>query len=179
MENIADLLIPEDKSDYKCYELLKETIENDREFCKTILEGIRDKKIRPFDEELLEKLNIINIRGKAKDMDEVLFHGANIGACTSMALHLSFILTGCYRCSGLLPLIKGSLNSPNGEHTWLETINEIYDTSLMLIIDKSYKDKIGYQEEAKMPYELMKFYYEKKDYALDSDLNKNLKQKRK
>ena len=44
--------------------------------------------------------------------------------------------------------LKGTLNAEKeGGHYWLETPKSIIDTSLMLVIDKSLKNKLRYIEE--------------------------------
>ena len=59
--------------------------------------------------------------------------------------------------------------------TWLETPTSIIDTSLMLVIDKSIKDEIGYIEEQRVTHlQLLtsKNYQARKDFVNDINLRR-------
>lgn len=169
--DIIKKIIPIGREEYKCYDLIKSLIFNSKDFYNIINEGFSSGKIKPMDNELLEEFNELNIRWPVKDIDEVLYNGGNIGGCTTMAHQLSFLFDNCYRCAGILPIIKNTKNSEDGRHTWLESSDGwIYDTSLMLIIRKDYVSNIGYQENIREKYSDLEFYLEQKEFALDKSL---------
>lgn len=171
--NLIDKIIPVGRENYKCYDLIKNILKNNDEIANIINDGLISGKIRGFDENLLQKFNELNIRWPVKDLDEVLKMGGNIGGCTTMAYQLSFLFDNCYKCAGFLPIVKGTKNSDDGRHTWVESENGwIFDTSLMLIIHNSYKDKLGYIENIRELYSSLRFYSIQKEFALDKSIKK-------
>ena len=144
--DLINLLIDEDKIDYKCYDVLKQKLKEDSNFREVIMEGIKTGKVRKFDEILWEKIRNQNIR-RIKSFEDVFVDGANIGYCTPASLQLSYSLNSCEICGGVLPILKGTPNSKDGSHTWISHKGEIIDTTLMLIIKESYSSKLGYIEE--------------------------------
>ena len=67
--------------------------------------------------------------------------GYNIGNCVGATRQLSYSYNGVDIVSGILPILKGSLNAlKECGYCWLEALNKIIDTSLMLVIDKSLKE---------------------------------------
>ena len=76
---------------------------------------------------------------------------SNLGNCVGTSRQLSYSYNNVDIVSGILPILKGTLNAEKeGGHCWLETPTSIIDTSLMLVIDKSIKDEIGYMEEQRV-----------------------------
>ena len=75
---------------------------------------------------------------------------------------------------GILPILKGTLNAEElGGHAWIETKDEIIDTSLMLVIDKSLKDKFGYIEENRLTASKLRqdpYYQRRKEFTNDQSL---------
>lgn len=129
----------------------------------------------PFDENLLQKFNELNVRWPVKDIDEVLKLGGNIGGCTTMAYQLSFLFEDCYKCAGILPILIGTKNCEDGRHTWVESSDGwVYDTSLMLIIHKSFISRLGYQENIKERYSSQQLYSAKKEFALDKGIKRRI-----
>lgn len=170
---IIDKIIPKGREQYKCYDLIKNLLKN-KKFYNILELGFNSGNILPFNEELLQEFNKLNIRWPVKDIDEVLYLGGNIGGCTTMAYQLSFLFDDCYKCAGFLPILKGTKNSCDGRHTWMESSNGwIYDTSLMLIINKTYSKMIGYQENIREKYDDLQFYSEQKEFALDKSFRIN------
>ena len=141
-------LINEKRKGYLCFETLRELYESNEEFKNIIDEGIQTGEIIGFPEELWIKIDEQNIRG-LDTFERVFMEGYNIGGCTIVSKQLSYSFTNCYLCSGLLPLIKGTKNSPNGEHSWMMSDNQVYDTTLMIIMSQRIANKLGYQTEAK------------------------------
>lgn len=143
---LLDLLIDIDKKEYKCYSELLKLLSQNQEFKNAIVQGVKEGKIRRFDEELWEKIRTQNIRA-INNFEDVFIDGTNIGYCTVASKQLSYSLDDCYICGGVLPILKGTENCDDGSHTWILHNSEIIDTTLMLIIDKDYAEKIGYIEE--------------------------------
>ena len=176
MEELLNVLILDEKKNYKCFDLLKELINNNPEFRETLIEGVKEGKIIGFDIDIWNKIYNQNIR--FIDNFETVFEGGyNIGGCTTTAKQLSYSLDRCYICGGDLPLIAGTKNSPDGRHTWLEWKNYLIDTSLMLFIDKTFAPRFGYIETNKNNPMLDPYYRVAKDYTNDPDLNKDKKRK--
>lgn len=167
---IMDFLTVEGTNDYKCYDTLKQLLQNDS-FYNVILEGIRTKKILPYSIELWEKLKRQNIRAKGvNSFLEVLRDGYNQGYCTVASKQVSYSLDKCYICGGTLPILAGTTNCKDGSHTWIEYGNFIIDTTLMIMIDESYADKIGYIEENRYNPNDNPIYIAAKEYTNDVNL---------
>lgn len=74
-------------------------------------------------------------------------HGFNIGNCGYTSMLLSLVLDDCFIVSGFNQFLKGTPNSPEGEHTWIEYKGKIYDPTLELI---SLPNDLGYEEIARI-----------------------------
>ena len=160
-----------DKTDYKCYDLLKKLLVENEEFRNILIEGISNNKITGFTDEIWDKIRKQNIIG-IDNFETVFQNGFNIGRCTGTAIQLSYSLDYPYICGGTLNILKGTLNSSDGKHTWLIDNNKIIDTSLMLIIDKDYYLKLGYQEENRRNPNIEPRYNSTKDFTNDESLKK-------
>lgn len=171
MDLLNFLALP-DKKDYKCYNVLKKLLEENEEFKQIITEGYMSGKIRGFDEELWNKIRMQNLR-KPYSFEDVFKEGANIGTCTVTAKQLSYSFPYCYLCGGVLPLIKGTRNSEDGSHTWMLYNGEVYDTTLMLIMDENYTKKLGYHETRRDNPNKDPKYMSAKDFTNDSGFRKS------
>lgn len=160
-----------DKSEYKCYDLLKQLLKDNEEFRNIIIEGINENKITGFTEEIWNKINKQNIIG-GHNFQDYFQNGFNIGNCTKTSIQLSYSLDYPYICGGTLNILKGTLNSSDGKHTWIIDNNKIIDTSLMLIIDKDYYLKLGYKEENRRNPNTDPRYNSIKDFTNDESLKK-------
>ena len=165
--NIFNYLIDEDKINYKCYDELKKLILSNKGFQNKV-EG----KIKKFPQELWEKIKNQNIRG-INSFEDVFIDGANIGYCTVAAKQLSYSLNNCLLCGGVLPILKGSINCPDGSHTWILYNHKIIDTTLMLIIDEEYAKILGFQEENRYNPDLDPIYRSTKLFTNDTSLKKS------
>lgn len=145
--NSLDILINQDRKDYLCFDMLKQFYNNDPKFKEFIDTGIQEGKIAGFPEELWIAIDNQNVRG-LRTFEDVFREGYNIGGCTVVSRQLSYSFPTCTLCSGLLPIIAGTKNSPIGEHSWMTSNGKVYDTSLMLVMDRNYANKLGYQYEA-------------------------------
>lgn len=166
---ILNLLILEDKKDYKCFSELKRLLKENEEFKQVIVSGVEQGKIKGFDLELWNKIRRQNIR-IINNFDDVFFNGSNIGYCTVASKQLSYSLDECYLCGGILPVLSGTANCEDGSHTWILYNNEIIDTTLMLIIDEDYADKLGYVEENRYDPNVDPIYIAAKQFTNDSTL---------
>lgn len=158
---------------YKCYNILKDLLTKNDDFRDKIIDGIKENKISGFSEELWNNLNKQNLRFRGiNDFDDIFRNGFNLGYCTPCSKQVSYSLKSCYICGGLFPVLKGTDNCPNGEHTWIEYDGRILDTSLMLDIDLGYKDILGYIEENRYNPNIDPTYCAAKDFANDSSLRR-------
>ncbi len=165
-------LIREETYNYKCYDELKRIIKNNEEYKKIIETGYLEGKIKGFDDKMWTRIKEQNIR-IINSFEDVFIEGMNIGNCTGTSLQLSCSFDGCYICGGELPILKGTLNCPDGSHTWISFKNKIIDTSLMLIIDEKYAREImGYIEENRRNPMENKYYQARKEYTRDRNLRK-------
>ncbi len=133
--------------------------EEKQETNKEFVKGLVSEKIIPF--ERLEVEPGVNIISKSKEIDvptfsslyEYLVRGEHIGTCGfssklfGIYYHNSFKNIECH--DGVLPIIKGSKKSSNGNHAWIEADYNgkryIIDTSLLVAIPIELKETIGYQ----------------------------------
>ena len=147
LEELIIKITGKERYNYKCFDLLKQLLRDNIEFRNIIIEGIKENKISGFTDEIWEMIHNQNIRG-IDNFESVFRDGYNIGYCTPASKQLSYSLFKCYICGGVLPILKGTPNCPDGSHTWIQDDRNIIDTSLMLIIDKSYIGKLGYITES-------------------------------
>ena len=111
-----------------------------------------------------------------KEFVDMFLLGYNIGNCVGASRQLSYSFNDVDIVSGVLPIIKGTLNAEKeGGHCWLENDCFIIDTSLMLVIDKSLRDDFGYIEENRITKESLRksqVYQARKDFVNDSGLRR-------
>lgn len=174
MEEI-DIILEEifkEKINYKGLDILKYLLKNNLAFTKLFIKYLQDGKIKPFSYEEFEIIQKQNIRG-IDNFETVFKNGLNLGRCTVTSKQLSYSYDNVALCSGIMEYLKGTQNSINGEHCWMEYNNYIYDTTLMLKIDKSLALLLGYKEENKISYDQLMSnhnYKATKDYTNDKDL---------
>lgn len=159
------------REDYKCFDLLKEKLQ-DEKFKNIIEKGIREGKITGFTEDMWSLIDNQNVR-IISNFTDIFKDGYNIGGCTTVSKQLSYSYDNVYICGGVLDILRGTKNSINGEHTWLEVGNKIIDTSLMLVIDLSLKDDIGYKESNRYNPNTNPIYCATKEFTNDENLKIN------
>lgn len=149
-------------------------------FKKIIDENFKNGKIRFFNDEEWDKIknqNFISPIPELKTFADMFILGYNIGNCIGASRQLSYSYRNVDIVSGKLPLIKGTLNAEKeGGHGWLENDKYIIDTSLMLVIDKSLKETIGYIEERRITaHELSTspIYKARREYVNDKNINRH------
>ncbi len=168
----------------KAFDLYNYLYNNNQDFKTLIDEGFKNNQIRFFNEEELNKIRNQNFihptNPNIKEFEEVFILGENIGNCVGISRQLSYSYNNVDLVSGKLPILKGTLNAEKeGGHMWLETKDKIIDTSLMLVIDKSLKEKLGYDEEIRITSNMLKQdhnYQARKEFV--NDINIKPKHKR-
>lgn len=163
----------------RAYSLLWELCNKYPNFKKIIESNLLNGKIRFFEVEEWNKIKSQNFVSPVKEINEfeyLFILGYNIGNCVGTSRQLSYSYNNVDIVSGILPILKGTLNAEKeGGHCWLETPTSIIDTSLMLVIDKSIKDEIGYIEEQRVTHlQLLtsKNYQARKDFVNDINLRR-------
>lgn len=76
---------------------------------------------------------------KKLSLKTIFKDGYNIGNCLLTSYYVSTIFENSLICTGKVEILKGTKNSPNGDHVWIETEDNIIDTTLMIIIPKNNK----------------------------------------
>jgi hypothetical protein len=106
---------------------------------------IKEEKIMDFDSALINKIKNTNVP-MLRDFFQIFEEGLNIGTCGLTSRYLSylfydFILVEEGKCNILI----GTKGSPKGEHSWLLVDGYVYDTTLMLKIEKDLAySELGY-----------------------------------
>ncbi len=166
----------------KAFSLFWQIYHKNSDFYELINENFLNKKIRFFNEDEWNKINNQNFISPIREMREFIdmfLLGYNIGNCVGASRQLSYSYNNVDIVSGILPILKGTLNAEKeGGHCWLETSNSIIDTSLMLVIDKSLKNDLGYIEEQRLTsFQLAnsQIYQARKEFVNDQNLNSNRK----
>ncbi len=171
--DLESLLINSDRYDYKCFDELKRLIRENESFRNILIKGYEEGKITGFSEEIWDLIHSQNIRN-IPNFEDVFRDGANIGYCTVASKQLSYSFNECMLCGGMLPILKGTRNCPDGSHTWLLVDKKVIDTTLMLIIDEDYSKKMGYVEENRYNPNNDSIYLSTKYFTLDKTItNRN------
>ena len=164
---------------FKGYDFLEELLESNKEFKDIIDKYIDEGKIRKFNDNEWDKIkeqNYISNIDNVNSFYDMFSLGYNKGNCVGMSMQLSYSYDNVDIVSGTLPILKGTLNAEKeGGHCWLETNNSIIDTSLLLVIDKSLKDIMGYNEEQRITARELKIsnrYQARKEFTNDKNLRK-------
>lgn len=111
---------------------LRSSLNFDVNFHKYINENL----ILPFDSKLITRIKNTNVP-MLRDFYQIFEEGLNIGTCGLTARYLSYLFNDFILVeNGICILLIGTKGSPNGEHAWLEIGEYIYDTTLMLKIQK-------------------------------------------
>lgn len=164
----------------KAFNLFHHLYNTSSTFKQTIDENLKNGKIRFFNDEEWDKIknqNFISPNPELKNFTDMFILGYNIGNCIGTSRQLSYSYRNVDLVSGRLPILKGTLNAEKeGGHGWLENDNYIIDTSLMLVIDKSLKETIGYIEERRITaHELASspIYKARRDFVNDKNINRH------
>lgn len=107
--------------------------------------GIKNGLIKHFDENFINEMKYIYINFINCSLYDYFKNGDNVGFCLDACNHISEMFDEYEIYKGFLPAIRETKHSPNGEHAWIISDGMIYDTSLLLIIDKKFSEKLGYE----------------------------------
>ena len=171
INTILKFLIYDDMMDFKCFNVLKEKLNEDKQFREKVKEGIKAGLITKFPRDIIDNFNELNIRAPFKPI-QILIDGANIGTCTYMSKLVSYSLSSCYICGGTLKVLEGTQNSPDGRHTWISYNGNILDTTLMIQINEKFKEQLGYTEENRHNPNIDPIYSSAKEFANDKSINR-------
>ncbi len=167
------------ETDIKAYDLFWDLYKKNDSFRSVVDSGMSSNMIRFFDDDLWNKIksqNFISYDDRMKEFVDMFLLGYNIGNCVGASRQLSYSFNDVDIVSGVLPIIKGTLNAEKeGGHCWLENDYFIIDTSLMLVIDKSLRDDFGYIEENRITKESLRrsqVYQARKDFVNDNELRR-------
>lgn len=162
----------------KALEFRNYLLESNPEFYNKIKYGINNDFIRDFGEEeinIFGSLSNVVVNG---DVNKAFEEGYNIGRCRFFAQTLSYGFENCSIVNGILPILKGTAGSPNGGHVWLEVNDQIYDTTLLIVINKQYSNVLAYFEKDRLDDMVIQnsdIYKCRKKRYFDLLLNKKLK----
>lgn len=165
----------------KAFDLFWNFYNNNEEFRNLIDKYMKAGRIRFFGEPELKKItsqNFLSPDDRMKEFIDMFTLGFNIGNCGGASRQLSFSYHDVSIVSGILPLLKGTLNAEKeGGHIWLEDRDTIVDTSLMLVIDRRLKNEFGYIEEQRITPDMLaswRSYQVAKDFATDPLIKKRI-----
>lgn len=162
----------------KALEFRNLLLENNPEFKEKIIYGISNNLVREFgdaENKIFDSLSNVVTRG---DINAAFEFGYNIGRCEFFSKTLSYAFENCTIVNGILPILKGTPGAPNGGHIWLEVNNQIYDTTLLMVINKEYLNVLGYIEKDRIHDTVLQndeIYKCRKERYFDLVLNKKLK----
>jgi hypothetical protein len=171
IEEIINYLLGE-RRDIKGSDLLKEMLKNDK-FRILIEKGILTGMIKPLlTDEFIQRMELQNCRGYSSLLN-IFVDGKNIGTCNATSTELSYMLPDIDLVGGINPFFIGTPASPDGIHSWLEDERQLYDTSTLMIVDKSYIKALDYNENKRFTkYDLLmnKYYQSAREFACDRSL---------
>ena len=103
-----------------------------------------------WDKELQNKIFQIEfVDGHKKLSLKTIFKdGYNIGNCLLTSYYVSTIFENSLICTGKVEILKGTKNSPNGDHVWVENEDYIIDTTLMIKLPKKHKYAKYYHKDS-------------------------------
>lgn len=169
----------------KAFVLFWEIYHKNSFFSKVVDENFANGKMRFFDDNEWDKINNQNFVSPIKEMktfEDMFLLGYNVGNCVGASRQLSYSFDNVDIVSGILPILKGTSNAEKeGGHCWLETSDNIIDTSLMLVIDKSLKNVLGYLEEQRLRSSQLACspnYQARKEFVNDKNINSNSNRKK-
>lgn len=174
----VNVLRQKTKTEIKAYDLFWNLFKTNDKFARLVSQGLLEGKVRFFGDEewnKIESQNFISPIPEMKEFYDMFILGYNIGNCQGTALQLSYSYNDVDIVSGILPILKGTLNAEvEGGHCWLETTGNIIDTTLMLVIAKALKEEFGYIEEQRVTASKLRGssrYQARKGFVNDRNIN--------
>ena len=147
------------ETDIKAYDLFWDLYKKNDSFRSVVDSGMSSNMIRFFDDDLWDKIksqNFISYDDIMKEFVDMFLLGYNIGNCVGASRQLSYSFNDVDIVSGVLPIIKGTLNAEKeGGHCWL--------------------DDFGYIEENRITKESLRrsqVYQARKDFVNDNELRR-------
>lgn len=138
----------------KAFDLFNDLYNNNADFKNIIDRNKENGKIRKFNDLEWDKIksqNFVSDIPLMKEFIDMFVLGYNIGNCAGASIQLSYSYDDVDIVSGILPMLKGTRNAEKeGGHVWLERDGLLIDTSLMLVMDISLKNELGYIEEQRI-----------------------------
>ncbi len=116
----------------------------DRSFKDVYNYGVENGLINLFSKEFVDKTKQIYIKSLNCTLFDYFKNDSNIGFCLPACEYLSNMFEEYKIYKGILPAIKNTKRSPNGEHAWIVSNGIIYDTSLLISIDEYLGKYLGY-----------------------------------
>ena len=115
-----------------------------------------------------------------KVLYDLIKQDLHIGNCGLISILMSLLFDDCSILFGKNEYLKGTVNSPNGEHAWLLVGDSIYDMTLFIQLKQEEEMILGYMEnfEIRKKELLNCVAYQKwnNSYKRDEPLNENLEQ---
>lgn len=109
---------------------------------------MKEEKITEFDNELMKRIKNTDVP-MLRDFFQIFEEGLNIGTCGLTTRYLSYLFDDFIIVEeGKCNILIGTKGAINGEHSWLLVDKYVYDTTLMLRINKD----IAYSELGYTPY---------------------------
>ena len=169
IDTIIESLDEYNLKDAKCYDILREKLEHDN-FKKIVIKGEKTADIKGIPAIIFDHLE--QCMG-SKKFNEFFNEGHNLGNCTGTSEIISYILQGeNFICGGILPLIRGTKNSPDGSHTWIEYGDYIIDPTLMLMISSRFKRILGYIQTSKLESDKSQILNARKEFFNDKSIKR-------
>lgn len=97
-------------------------------------------------EKELEK-KVFKILFEDMTLKDIFENGYNIGNCLLTSYYIFPIFNNASICSGKVAILKGTKNSINGDHVWIENDEYIIDTTLMIKIPLNFIYSKYYKKE--------------------------------
>ena len=148
----------------------------------TMLRKIISKKMKikleayAWDKDLRKSIfNIVFLDGTKKTtLGKIFKEGFNIGNCLLTSYYIATIFDNASICTGKVEILKGSKNSEDGSHVWIEVDNYIVDPTLMIKLPlDSYYAKF-YNKQSTITPLVSPYDY---NYSIDSYAKKHYPQK--
>ncbi len=113
--------------------------------------------------------------GRTKtSLKKIFENGYNIGNCLLTSYYVINAIENAYICTGKVEILKGTKNSKDGDHVWIENDSYIIDTTLMICIPKYNvysrfykKDSIIVPSFSTSELNYLDEYYSKENYPSD------------
>lgn len=108
---------------------------------------ISSGKVGFFDDNLLRIMQTVKLQ-EGQSLYDYFDNGFNNGYCGFTCMLLSLLFENCELVEGKNSYLKGTENSPNGEHMWLNVDGNVYDTSLGLVYSAG--NALGYEDKSRL-----------------------------